>query len=73
MALRWLVYGVLLAGALLLQIFNTHYLAHFLLLLVVMVPLLSLAVSLPAMCTSRLELTAVPGDVRREETGRWEI
>ena len=39
-----------------------HYLAHFLLLLVVMVPLLSLAVSLPAMCTSRLELTAVPGD-----------
>ena len=73
MALRWLVYGVLLAGALLLQIFNTHYLAHFLLLLVVMVPLLSLAVSLPAMCTSRLELTAVPGDVRREEPGRWEI
>ena len=69
MALRWLVYGVLLAGALLLQIFNTHYLAHFLLLLVVMVPLLSLAVSLPAMCTSRLELTAVPGDVRREEAG----
>ena len=71
--LRWLVYGVLLGGALLLQIFNTHYLAHLLLILAAVVPLLSLAASLPAMRGSRLELTAIPGAPHRGAPARWEV
>lgn len=54
MAGRRLLYALVLLGALAFQIFNTVYLAHFLLALVLCLPFLALAVSLPAMLRCRV-------------------
>lgn len=71
MVLRRLLYCMALAGALLFQITNDNYLAHFLLALMVALPLLSLALSLPAMAGCRLSLSAQPARLERGGTGAW--
>ena len=58
MAGRRILYGAALAAALAFQIFYDGYLAQFLLLCVIVLPLLSLALSLPGMLRLRLTLSA---------------
>ena len=70
---RRIIYLLLLTVAFLLWIFNTHYLAGFCFWVVVLLPVLSLALSLPTLLGCRLKLCSVPGDVVRGEAGRWEI
>ena len=69
MVLRRLIYCMALAGALLFQITNENYLAHFLLALMIVLPLLSLALSLPCMAGCRLFLSADPPQLARGEAG----
>ena len=71
MVLRRLLYCMALAGALLFQITNDNYLAHFLLALMLALPLLSLALSLPAMAGCRLSLSAQPSRLERGGEGVW--
>lgn len=71
MAHRRFAYLLALAGALLFQIVNENYLAHFLLVLCVALPLLSLALSLPGMLGCRLALSADPAALDRGSKGRW--
>ena len=71
MAHRRFAYLLALAGALLFQIVNENYLAHFLLVLCVALPLLSLALSLPGMLGCRLALSADPTALDRGSKGRW--
>lgn len=73
MAYRRIVYGGVLLGALLFQITNDNYLAHFLLGLCVALPLLSLLLSLPGMLGCRLALSAVPAALERGGTGQWQL
>lgn len=73
MAYRRIVYGGVLVGALLFQITNENYLAHFLLGLCVALPLLSLLLSLPGMLGCRLALSAVPAALERGGTGQWQL
>lgn len=70
---RRIVYLLLLIAAFLLWIFNTHYLAGFCFWVTLLLPVLSLALSLPALLTCRLQLWAIPEEVTRGEAGRWEI
>ena len=58
MAARRILYGAALLAALLLLIFNDSYLAFFLLLCILLAPVLSLALSLPAIL--RLKLSVLP-------------
>ena len=71
MAFRRVLYALLLLGALLFQITNDNYLAYFLLSLVVVMPVLSLALSLPGMLGCRVELSAVPAALDRGGDGQW--
>lgn len=73
MALRRLVYALVLAGALLFQITNDNYLAHFLLAVCAALPPLSLAISLRGMLGCRLTLCAVPAAPTRGGDGRWQV
>lgn len=73
MVLRRLIYCMALAGALLFQITNENYLAHFLLALMIVLPLLSLALSLPGMAGCRLFLSADPPQLARGEAGTWRL
>ena len=73
MALRRLVYALVLAGALLFQITNDNYLAHFLLAVCAALPPLSLAISLRGMLGCRLTLCAVPAAPARGGDGRWQV
>lgn len=70
---RRIIYLLVLAAAFLLWIFNTHYLAGFCFWVVLAVPVLSLALSVPNLLRCRLTLRSVPPDVVRGESGRWEI
>lgn len=70
---RRIIYALALAGALLFQITNDNYLAHFLLALVLALPLLSLALSLPGMAGRRLRLSAAPPSLPRGGTGLWRL
>jgi len=70
---RRVLYLLALCAALLFQITNDNYLAHLLLGLVLALPLLSLALSLPSMLTCRLSLSADPGSLRRGERGGWRL
>lgn len=60
-------------GALLFQITNENYLAHFLLGLCLALPLLSLLTSLPGMLGCRLALSAVPAALERGGVGQWQL
>ncbi len=73
MVLRRLIYCMALAGVLLFQITNENYLAHFLLALMVALPLLSLALSLPGMAGCRLSLSAAPPHLTRGDRGMWRL
>lgn len=73
MALRRLVYALVLAGALLFQITNDNYLAHFLLAVCAALPPLSLAISLRGMLGCRMTLCAVPAAPARGGDGRWQV
>ena len=70
---RRIVYGVALLAALAFQIFYDGYLAQFLLVCVIALPLLSLALSLRAAVGVRLELTPSLPQLVQEESGAWEI
>lgn len=70
---RRLIYGGVLAAALLFQITNENYLARFLLCLCIALPLLSLSLSLPGMLRCRLELFAEPAALNRGEQGGWAL
>ncbi len=73
MAVRRIVYALVLTGALLFQITNENYLAHFLLALCAALPLLSLVMSLRGMMGCRLVLSALPPALNRGEEGRWQV
>lgn len=65
MVRRWLLYGIALLGAVLLQIYSTYYLAAFLLALVAALPVLALLISLPAMLACKVRLRPSGSGVRR--------
>lgn len=73
MLYRRLIYGVVLAGALLFQVTNENYLAHFLLAVCIALPLLSLALSLPGMVKCRVALSPAPAALDRGEPGEWAV
>ncbi len=70
---RRLLYGGALLVATLFQIFNTTYLAHFLWVLVLCVPVLSLLISLPAMLSCRVTVSAGDAEVPRGGDAHWRI
>ena len=70
---RRLIYTAALTGALLFQITNENYFGHFLLVLCIALPLVSLALSLPGMLRCRLELYAEPSALDRGEAGGWSL
>ena len=70
---RRLLYALVLAGALLFQITNENYLAHFLLGVCLALPLLSLALSLPGMVRCRVILSPSPAALGRGERGAWAV
>lgn len=73
MALRRIAYGAALGIALLCQIFDVGYLVHFIFVLVVLLPFLGLAVSLPAVLGCRTGLAAQSPEVRRGEKCVWTL
>lgn len=70
---RRIVYGVALLAALALQIFYDGYLAQFLLICVIALPLLSLALSLRGVIGMHLELTPSASQLVQGESGQWQI
>lgn len=70
---RRIIYGLTLVAVFLFQITNQNYLAHFLLILCIALPLLSLAISLPGMLSCRLRLAAEPDAVSRGEEAQWTL
>lgn len=66
------LYGVVLAGALLFHIFNTSYIAYFIWKLALFTPLAAFAVSLPAMLGSRIEMRSSAHGVMRGDEAEWE-
>ncbi|MBM6694237.1 DUF58 domain-containing protein, partial [Pseudoflavonifractor capillosus] len=70
---RRIVYGVALLAALALQIFYDGYLAQFLLICVIALPLLSLALSLRGVIGVHLELTPSASQLVQGESGQWQI
>lgn len=73
MLYRRIIYGAVLVGVFLFQITNENYLAHFLLALCIVMPLVSLALSLPGMLGCRLTVSAVPTALSRGEAGWWQL
>lgn len=70
---RRALYGLVLALALLGQLFDVGYLFHFIFFTVLWLPVLALAVSLPAMLSCRAEILPPPGAVRRGSCGEWTL
>ena len=70
---RRIVYGVALLAALAFQIFYDGYLAQFLLVCIIALPLLSLSLSLRAAVGVRLELTPSLPRLVQEESGAWQV
>ena len=70
---RRIVYGVALLAALALQVFYHGYLAQFLLIGIIVLPLLSLALSLRGAVGMRLELTPSVSQLVLGESGQWQI
>ena len=61
---RRIVYGTALLAALAFQIFYDGYLAQFLLVCIILLPVLSLLLSLPGLLGLRLSLSAAPSHLR---------
>ncbi len=70
---RRINYILVLACALLFQITNDNYMAHLLLAMAILLPILSLLLSLPGMLCCRLLLTAFPSTQRRGEEAVWQL
>lgn len=70
---RRLIYAAALLAALMGQLFDVGYLFHFIFIATAALPLLGLAVSLPAMLGCRAELFASGSQVRRGEKARWTL
>lgn len=73
MARRRVLYAAALLGAVLFQIYSTGYVAAFLLALTVALPVLSLALSLPAMLGCRVQVAPERGGVTRGEKTFWVV
>ena len=73
MAVRRIAYGAALLFALLCQMFDVGYLVHFVFVLVVCLPFLGLALSLPAMLGCKARLSPQSPAVRRGEQAGWEL
>lgn len=70
---RRLLYAFVLLSTLMGQLFDTGYLFHFLFIAALCLPLLGLAVSLPAMLGCRVALTSSARQVRRGEEAQWTL
>lgn len=70
---RRLLYAAALLAAWLFFLFFEGWFALFLLVTLLLLPLLSLALSLPAALGCTLSLSAVPGRVLRDGDARWEL
>ncbi len=70
---RRILYGLILIAALLFQITNDNYLAPVLLALTLGLPVLSLLVSLPIICTCRLSLQGETSGIPRGQEAEWYI
>ena len=70
---RRIVYGAALLAALAFQIFYDGYLAQFLLVCIILLPVLSLLLSLPGLLGLRLSLSAAPARLLRDQKGQWRI
>ena len=70
---RRIVYGAALLAALAFQIFYDGYLAQFLLVCIILLPVLSLLLSLPGLLGLRLSLSAAPSCLLRDQKGQWRI
>ena len=70
---RRIAYALALGGAVLFQIFFTGYLASFVLALALLLPLLSLALSLPAITGCTITLAPTLPAVEREGVCRWAV
>ncbi len=73
MTRRRILYWVALVAALLFQIFNDTYLPHFILALVVAVPILGFILSLPAMLGCQVQVIAAQDQVTQGEAAAWQI
>lgn len=73
MARRRIFYCLVLAGAFFLQVYTTLYLAAFLLALTLALPLVSLAMSLPAMTGCRVRVAAETPAVPRGGEACWAV
>ena len=73
MARRRVLYGAALLAAVLFQIYSVSYLAGFLLVLAISLPLLALLLSLPAMLGTDVNVAPEARMVRRAEAARWRI
>lgn len=73
MWIRRLIWAGAMTAALLFQITNNNYLGQFLTALCVVLPLLSLALSLPGMLHCRLTLSAAPAAVDRGGEAQWAV
>ncbi len=70
---KWMLYALLLLGAVLLAAYFDSYLTGFLLVLTVALPLLGLLLSLPAMLELRVRLSPAAPRVRRGEACSWKL
>ncbi len=73
MAGRRIVYGAALLAALAFQIFYDGYLAQFLLVCVIALPILSLLLSLPGLLSLRLSLSVSGPQLLRGQPGQWQV
>lgn len=73
MWIRRLIWAGALTAALLFQITNNNYLGQFLTALCIVLPLLSLALSLPGMLRCRLTLSAGPAGLERGGQAQWAV
>jgi uncharacterized protein (DUF58 family) len=73
MARRRVGYGLALAAALLFQIFYDRYLARYVLAGVVVVPILSLLLTLPGALALRLDVEGEAAEPRTGEQGQWRL
>lgn len=70
---RRILYGLVLAAALLFQIFYDRYLARYVLAGVVSLPILSLLLALPGAFCLRMELEADGPEICRGAAGQWRL
>jgi len=70
---RWIVYGLALLGAVAFRVAYTGWLAGLVLSFVALLPLLGAVVSLPAVLSARVEVSAAPEEGERGESVVWSL